>query len=124
MTSWVLWKWFRKSQLWLWRRLEITMDHGPQCVWKGIRLTIAGLVLSAGVAWAECPTGLGGGAIYGVDLRGVLTLTACDQTWLQGVESGRRVRIRVGSMTFVTEPGDRLQLRGGGMSVKPPGNHQ
>jgi hypothetical protein len=77
-----------------------------------------------GLAWAECPTGLGGGATYGVDLRGVLTLTACDQTWLQGVESGRRVRIRVGSMTFVTEPGDRLQLRGGGMSVKPPGNHQ
>jgi hypothetical protein len=100
------------------------MNHGPQCVWKSIRLTIAGLILSAGLTWAECPTGLGGGATYMVDLRGALTLTTCDQTWLRGMESGRRVRIRVGSMAFVTEPGDRLQLRGGGISVEPPGNRR
>jgi hypothetical protein len=86
----------------------------------GLPLTIAALVLSAGLAWAECPTGLGGGTRYVVDLRSVLTLTACDRTWLRGVESGRRVRIKVGSMTVVTEPGARLQLRGGGISVKPP----
>jgi hypothetical protein len=59
-----------------------------------------------------------------VDLRGVLTLTACDQTWLQGLESGRRVRIKVGSMTFVVEPGDRVQLRDGVMGVQPPGSRR
>jgi hypothetical protein len=97
------------------------MSHSDRCAWKGIRLTIAALALSTGLAWAECPTGLGGGITYGVDIRGVLTLTACDQTWLRGVESGRLVRIKVGAMTVVTEPGDRLQLRGGGISLKPPG---
>jgi hypothetical protein len=88
---------------------------------QGLALTIAALVLSVGLAWAQCPTGLSGGATYVVDLRGVLTLTACDQTWMSGVASGRQVRIAVGSMTVVTEPGDQLQLRGGGISVKPPG---
>jgi hypothetical protein len=87
-------------------------------------VTIATLVLSAGLAGSECPTGLSGGATYVVDLRGVLTLTACDQTWLRGVESGRRVRITVGSMTVVVEPGDRIQLRDGGVSVKPPERHR
>jgi hypothetical protein len=88
---------------------------------KGLQLTITTLVFSTGLAWAQCPTGLSGGPTYVVDMRGVLTLTACDQTWLRGVESGRKVRIRVGSMSFVTEPGDQLQLRGGGIGVKPPG---
>jgi hypothetical protein len=97
------------------------MSHCVQCAWKGLPLTIAGLVLSTGLAWAECPTGLGGGITYGVDIRGVLTLTTCDQTWLRGVESGRQVRIKVGAMNFVSEPGNQLQLRGGGISLKPPG---
>ncbi len=88
---------------------------------KGIPLTIAALVLAAGLAWAECPTGLGGGKTYVLDMRGVLTLTACDQTWLRGVESGRRVRILVGHMTFVAEPAARLQLGGGGISLTPQG---
>ena len=100
------------------------MSHADQSAWKGIQLTIAALVLSAGLASAECPTGLGGGITYGVDIRGVLTLTACDQTWLRGVASGRRVRIKVGSMTVAAEPGDRLQLHGGGIRVKPRGHHQ
>jgi hypothetical protein len=103
--------------------LEITVSPGDQCVWKGLGVTIAALVLSAGLAGAECPTGLSRGATYVVDPRGVLTLTTCDQTWLRGVASGRRVRIKVGSMTVV-DPGDRLQLRDGGVSVKPPESHQ
>jgi hypothetical protein len=88
---------------------------------KDIPLTIAALVLSAGLAWAECPTGLGGGTTYVVDMRGVLTLTACDQTWMSGVESGRQVRILVGSMTFVVEPGWRLQQDRGSFTLKPLG---
>jgi hypothetical protein len=64
---------------------------------KSLSLTIAALVLSTGLAGAACPTGLSGGATYVVDLRGVLTLTACDQTWLRAAESGRRVRITVGT---------------------------
>jgi hypothetical protein len=88
---------------------------------QGKPLTIAALVLAAGLAWAECPTGLGGGTTYVLDMRGVLTLTACDQTWFGGVASGRRVRILVGQMTVVTEPGARLQLSGGGLSLTPQG---
>ena len=88
---------------------------------KGIALTIAALVLSAGLARAECPTGLGGGATYVLDRRGVLTLTACDRTWLRGVESGRQVRILLGHMTFVAGPAAWLQLGGGGISLKPQG---
>ena len=88
---------------------------------KGLPLAIAALVLSAGLAWAACPTGLGGGTTSVVDIRGVLTLTACDQTWLRGADSGRLGWIRAGSMTFVTEPGQRLELRGGGISVESPG---
>jgi hypothetical protein len=88
---------------------------------KGIPLTIAALVLSAGLAWAACPTGLGGGKTYVVDMRGVLTLIACDQTWLRGVESGRRVRIMVGHMAVVAEPGARLQLSGGGIRLQAQG---
>jgi hypothetical protein len=88
---------------------------------KGIPLTIAALVLSAGLAWAECPTGLGGGTTYVLDRRGVLTLTACDQTWLRGVDSGRQVRILLGSMTFVAGPAARLQLGGGGINLQPHG---
>jgi hypothetical protein len=88
---------------------------------QGIPLTIAALVLAAGLAWAECPTGLGGATTYVLDLRGVLTLTACDQTWLSGVASGRRVRILVGQMTVVAEPDARLQLGGGGLSLTPQG---
>jgi hypothetical protein len=88
---------------------------------KGLQVTIAALVLSAGLAWAQCPIGLGGGQTYVVDMRGVLTLIACDQTWLRGVESGRRVRLLVGHLSFVAEPGARLQLGGGGISMKPPG---
>jgi hypothetical protein len=101
--------------------LENTMSHANQCAWKSIQLTIAALVLSAGLASAECPTGLGGGITYGVDIRRVLTLTTCDQTWLRGVESGRQVRITVGAMNVVAEPGAQLQLRGGGISLKPLG---
>ena len=97
------------------------MSHGGPCAWKSLRLTIATLVLSTGLAWAECPTGLGGGLTYGVDIRGVLTLIACDRTWMRGVESGRHVRIKAGAMTFVSEPGNQLQLRGGGITVQPPG---
>jgi hypothetical protein len=97
------------------------MYHCDQYGWKGIWLTVAALVLSTGLAWAECPTGLGGGATEVVDIRRILTLTACDQTWLRGVDSGRRVRIQVGAMTFVSELGAQLQLRGGGISLKPPG---
>jgi hypothetical protein len=100
------------------------MSHGDQGVRKGLGVTIAALVLSTGLAGAACPTGLSGGATYVVDLRGGLTLTACDQTWLSGVESGRRVRIKAGSMTLVVEPGDRVQLRDGGISVKPPEGHR
>ena len=97
------------------------MSQGGPCAWKSLRLTIAALVLSTGLARAQCPTGLGGGITYGVDIRGVLTLTACDQTWMRGVESGRQFRIKAGAMTFVAEPGNQLQLRGGGISVQPPG---
>jgi hypothetical protein len=88
---------------------------------KGLPLTIAALALSAGLAWAGCPTGLGGGQTYVLDMRGVLTLTACDQTWVSGVASGRRVRILVGHMTVVAEPTVRLQLGGGGISLTPQG---
>jgi hypothetical protein len=88
---------------------------------KGISLTIATLMLSAGLAWAQCPTGLGGGTTYVLDMRGVLTLTACNQTWMSGIESGRQVRILVGSMTFVVEPGTPLQQDRGSISLKPPG---
>jgi hypothetical protein len=88
---------------------------------KGIPLPIAILMLSAGLAGAQCPTGLGGGTTYVVDMRGVLTLTTCDQTWMSGVESGRQVRILVGSMTFIVEPGKRLQQDRGDISLKPPG---
>jgi hypothetical protein len=88
---------------------------------KGLLLSIAALMLSAGLAWAQCPSGLGGGTTYVVDLRGVLTLTACDQTWMRGIESGRQVRILVGSMTFIVEPGARLQQDRGSISLKPPG---
>jgi hypothetical protein len=84
------------------------MYHCDQYAWKGIWLTVAALVLSTGLAWAECPTGLGGEATEVVDIRYVLTLTACDQTWLRGVESGRRVRIKVGAMNVVADPGARL----------------
>jgi hypothetical protein len=97
------------------------MSHGGPCAWKSLRLTVAALVLSTGMAWAECPNGLGGGITYRVDMRGVLTLTACDRTWMGGVESGRRVRIKTGAMTFVAELGDQLQLFEGGISVQPPG---
>jgi hypothetical protein len=97
------------------------MSQGGPCAWKSLRLTIVALILSTGLAWAQCPTGLGGGITYGVDIRGVLTLTACDQTWMRGVESGRQFRIKAGAMTFVAEPGNQLQLRGGGISVQPPG---
>jgi hypothetical protein len=86
---------------------------------QGIPLTIAALVLSAGLAWAQCPTGLGGGTTDVLDRRGVLTLTACDRTWLRGVDSGRQVRILVGPMTFVAGPAARLQLGGGGISLQP-----
>jgi hypothetical protein len=95
------------------------MSQGGPCAWKSLRLTIAALVLSTGLARAQCPTGLGGGITYGVDIRGVLTLTACDRTWMRGVDSGRRVRIKAGAMTFVAEPGHQLQLHRGGISVQP-----
>jgi hypothetical protein len=88
---------------------------------QGISLTLATLMLSAGLAWAQCPTGVGGGTTYVLEMRGVLTLTACDQTWMSGVESGRQVRILVGSLTFVAEPGERLQQDRGRISLKPPG---
>jgi hypothetical protein len=88
---------------------------------QGIPLTIAALVLSAGLAWAQCPTGLGGGTTYVLDRRGVLTLTACDQTWVRGVDSGRPVRILVGPMTVVAGPAARLQLGGDGITLQPQG---
>jgi hypothetical protein len=89
---------------------------------KGLPVAIAALVFSAGLAWAECPTGLGRGITHGVDIRGVLTLTTCDQTWLRGVESDRRLRIKVGAMNFVSEPGQQSQLRGGGIIPAPLDN--
>jgi hypothetical protein len=88
---------------------------------QGIPLTIAALVLSAGLAWAQCPTGLGGGTTDVLDRRGVLTLTACDRTWVRGVDSGRQVRILVGPMAVVAGPAARLQLGGGGITLQPQG---
>jgi hypothetical protein len=85
----------------------------------GTLVTIAALVLSAGLAWAQCPSGLGGGKTYVVDTRGVVTLTACDQTWVNGVESGRRVRILLNHMTVVGGPAAPLTWDRGGMSLTP-----
>jgi hypothetical protein len=87
----------------------------------GTLVTIAALVLSAGLAWAQCPSGLGGGTTYVVDAQGVVTLTACDQTWVTGVNQGRRVRILLHHMTVVVEPAALPTLDRGGISLTPQG---
>jgi hypothetical protein len=40
---------------------------------------------------------------------------------VRGVDSGRQVRILVGSMTVVAGPALRLQLGGGGINLQPQG---
>jgi hypothetical protein len=87
----------------------------------GTLVTIAALMLSAGLAWAQCPSALGGSKTYVIEARGVVTLTTCDQTWLKGVEHSRRVRILLNHMTFVVEPTAPPTLGRGGISLTPQG---